>query len=192
VLSKEGKKDVQSDHKHGLAAAGVLNIIADLMHNFTDGIAIGVTYSTGGSIAAATTISIFFHEIPHELGDFAILLESGFTKFQAIKVQMVTALAAVLGTLVGLCAGSFSPFNEILLSITTGGFLFVSTLGILPMISSKRNLSFTQITLESLCFLLGVALMVMVAFMEEWNEGEHHGDHNKSSRDGHHDHHDEH
>lgn len=203
-VSKGGKKGdkrghVHSNHRHGLAAAGVLNIVADLMHNFTDGMAIGATYSTGGSLALATTISIFFHEIPHELGDFAILLESGFTKFEAIKMQMVTALAAVLGTLVGLCASSFSPFKEILLAITIGGFLFVSTIGILPMISSKKNLNYTQITLECLCFLLGVALMVMVAFVEELDEGNrHHAEHTHNDlhdhyrRDGHRDHHDEH
>jgi solute carrier family 39 (zinc transporter), member 7 len=58
--------------------SGWLNIIADMMHNFTDGIALGVVFqSNNPTLAVATTVSVFIHEIPHELGDFAILIESG-------------------------------------------------------------------------------------------------------------------
>ena len=72
-----------------LKPAVILNVIADVMHNFCDGLAIGATYASGKSLALATTISIFFHEIPHELGDYSVLLESGYTKNQAIRTQMV-------------------------------------------------------------------------------------------------------
>ena len=72
-----------------LKPAAILNLIADVMHNFCDGLAIGATYASGRSLAFATTISIFFHEIPHELGDYSVLVESGYTKEQAIKTQMV-------------------------------------------------------------------------------------------------------
>ena len=180
----------QHAHKHAnkqLAAAGVLNIVADMMHNFTDGLAIGATYSAGGSLAVATTVSIFVHEIPHELGDFAILLESGYTKFEAIQMQMVTAVAAVLGTVLGLFAQNHPTVECVLLSLTCGGFLFVSTLGVLPMVSAKKSASYTQITFECISFLLGVSLMVLVAFIEEFSEGGHvHESHH------HHKHHDEH
>ena len=72
-----------------LKPAAILNLIADVMHNFCDGLAIGATYASGKSLAMATTVSIFFHEIPHELGDYSILVESGYTKEQAIRTQMV-------------------------------------------------------------------------------------------------------
>ena len=72
-----------------LKPAAILNLIADVMHNFCDGLAIGATYASGKSLALATTVSIFFHEIPHELGDYSILVESGYTKEQAIRTQMV-------------------------------------------------------------------------------------------------------
>jgi zinc transporter 7 len=72
-----------------LSASGLLNLVADSLHNFTDGIAIGASFavqshsatsaSTGTStLALATILSVLFHEIPHELGDFSILIESGF------------------------------------------------------------------------------------------------------------------
>jgi len=62
-----------------------LNIIADMMHNFTDGIALGVVFqSNNPTLMVATTVSVFIHEIPHELGDFAILIESGLRYVQCL------------------------------------------------------------------------------------------------------------
>jgi zinc transporter 7 len=60
-----------------LAATGWLNLLADSMHNFTDGIAIGAAYVSGRGIGLATCISVILHEIPHEIGDFTILVQSG-------------------------------------------------------------------------------------------------------------------
>jgi zinc transporter 7 len=172
-------------HEAKLSTTGILNILADVMHNFTDGIAIGAAFSGGRKLAFARTISILFHEIPHELGDFSILLESGFTKFEAIKTQMVTALSAVLGTILGLFAQR-SPFlEEILSSITCGGFLYVSTLGVLSMLSGKKGTGYTQISLESMGFLLGVFLMIFVAFMEECSEEDHISGHSNTVHQSH-------
>jgi zinc transporter ZupT len=60
-----------------LLASGWLNLLADSMHNFTDGIALGASFASGKGIAYATFLSVIFHEIPHEIGDFAILVQSG-------------------------------------------------------------------------------------------------------------------
>jgi zinc transporter 7 len=60
-----------------LQASGWLNLLADSMHNFTDGIAIGASFASGRGLAYATFLSVIFHEIPHEIGDFAILVQSG-------------------------------------------------------------------------------------------------------------------
>lgn len=80
------------DHKHDdpteevapvkgqLGAQGWLNLAADALHNFQDGIAMGVSYKAGKSLGFATLISIFFHEIPHEFADFTILVTNGLSK----------------------------------------------------------------------------------------------------------------
>jgi zinc transporter 7 len=62
-----------------LHVTGWLNLVADSLHNFTDGIAIGASFASGRGLAYATFLSIIIHEIPHELGDFTILLQSGMT-----------------------------------------------------------------------------------------------------------------
>ena len=89
---KDGTKTSSHAHNHshshpspGLSSSNItvmgwLNIIADLMHNFTDGLAMGACYAIRGnstSLGLAATMSILFHEIPHEIGDFTVLIESG-------------------------------------------------------------------------------------------------------------------
>jgi zinc transporter ZupT len=83
-----------------------LNMLADTVHNFTDGLAIGATCHTGAGFS--TMLAVLFHEIPHEVGDFAILLQQGFTKKQAFSAQFVSATGAFAGCFAGLMMGKVS------------------------------------------------------------------------------------
>merc|ERR1712218_486368 len=82
--------EVQSSDDE-IKVAGFLNLAADMFHNFTDGLAVGASYLAGDSIGLITTITILFHEIPHEIGDFAILIQSGVPRGKAIALQALTA-----------------------------------------------------------------------------------------------------
>lgn len=87
-----------------IKVAGYLNLAADFAHNFTDGLAIGASYLAGNSIGVITTLTILFHEVPHEIGDFAILIQSGCSKSKAMTLQLITALGALSGTVLSLAA----------------------------------------------------------------------------------------
>lgn len=63
-----------------IKVSGYLNLAADFTHNFTDGLAIGASFLVGPAVGTVTTITILLHEVPHEIGDFAILVQSGCTK----------------------------------------------------------------------------------------------------------------
>lgn len=63
-----------------IKVSGYLNLAADFTHNFTDGLAIGASFLVGPAVGAVTTLTILLHEVPHEIGDFAILVQSGCTK----------------------------------------------------------------------------------------------------------------
>lgn len=70
---------------------------ADFTHNITDGLAMAASFYASPTIGATTTVAVFFHEIPHEVGDFALLVQSGFSKRAAIGAQFFTAAGAFLG-----------------------------------------------------------------------------------------------
>merc|ERR1712076_217578 len=87
-----------------IKVAGFLNLVADGFHNFTDGLAIGASFAAGQGVGMVTTFTILFHEIPHEIGDYAILIQSGFHPMKAIMLQSLTALGAFSGCITALLA----------------------------------------------------------------------------------------
>ena len=97
----------------------VLNLVADATHNFTDGLAIGVAFGRREH-EIATTLAVLLHELPHEVGDVAILIAAGYRPTQAVKMQFCTALGAMTGTVVGLLSGTyFSAASEVRYSCHT-------------------------------------------------------------------------
>lgn len=164
----------------------MLNIAGDALHNFTDGLAIGASFATFtvthssenitfasllASQGGLATISILFHEIPHELGDYCVLLKGGFSKKQAILTQFLTAIAAMVGSLVGLWAvegwGSHS-----MVYLTAGGFVYLASVNILPQVLDEGG-SFQLRLLQLFAFGAGVAFMYAVLMLEEHDHGGH-------------------
>lgn len=136
-----------------LSSAVLLNLFGDACHNFTDGLAIGATFSltqiphNSEEIMSWTTafsllksrgglasISVFLHEIPHELGDFATLVRAGCSRNMAIGLQFLTSIAAFAGTAFGLFSADYIEGlgHEVLLPFTAGGFLYLACVTILP------------------------------------------------------------
>mmetsp|Transcript_13765 Transcript_13765/g.20985 ORF Transcript_13765/g.20985 Transcript_13765/m.20985 type:complete len:308 (-) Transcript_13765:88-1011(-) len=173
-----------------------LNLLADALHNFTDGLAIGASYGVGDTSNSSdsssrmgwiATISIGLHEIPHELGDYCILLKNGFTKWEAIGLQFVTAVAAFVGTLVGWWVASSSVLpEEMIASLTSGGFVYLATVTILPhgVLESHSQQWYGRI-LQLLAFLAGIGCLYAVALLEEHGMDGGHDHHGHSHSHGH-------
>ncbi|KAJ2763755.1 hypothetical protein IWQ56_004739, partial [Coemansia nantahalensis] len=89
-----------------------LNLIADATHNFTDGLAMSASFYLSHAAGLSTFVAVFFHEIPHELGDFAILVQSGFSRTSALASQFFTALGAIAGTIAGILIEEASKGNS--------------------------------------------------------------------------------
>lgn len=148
------KKDTPA--KPSVKLSAYLNIIADFTHNITDGLALSSSFYASPTIGATTTLAVFCHEIPHEVGDFALLIQGGMSKKVAMGLQFVTALGAVLGTVIGIAvqefggnsaslaaeavkgvgntglAGTSLTWGDLLLPFTAGTFLYVGTVGVIP------------------------------------------------------------
>ncbi|KAG8238487.1 hypothetical protein J437_LFUL004950 [Ladona fulva] len=148
-----------------IKVAGYLNLAADFTHNFTDGLAIGASYLAGSSIGLVTTITILLHEVPHEIGDFAILIQSGCTKKKAIALQLTTAIGALSGTFISLLAeGIGDAATSWILPFTAGGFIYIATVSVIPDILADTK--FWQSVKEIIALLSGVWMMVLVAYFE--------------------------
>lgn len=149
-----------------IQVAGYLNLAADFAHNFTDGLAIGASFLAGQNIGIITTLTILFHEVPHEIGDFAILIQSGCTKQKAIFLQLFTALGALTGTLLSLIFESAisGVATSCILPFTAGGFIYIATVSIIPEL--KESSGFVQSLKEIIALVAGVLMMVVIAYIE--------------------------
>ncbi|KFB39492.1 hypothetical protein ZHAS_00006988 [Anopheles sinensis] len=159
AVRKEPKKESK------IKIAGYLNLAADFTHNFTDGLAIGASYLAGSSIGIITTITILLHEVPHEIGDFAILIKSGCSKKKAMLLQLTTAVGALAGTVLALLGSGSDAAESWVLPFTAGGFIYIATVSVIPELleeSTKLWQSLKEIT----AMLAGVGMMVIIANFE--------------------------
>ncbi|KAJ0181917.1 hypothetical protein K1T71_002639 [Dendrolimus kikuchii] len=166
--SDEKQKKKLKEKKEDIKIAGYLNLAADFTHNFTDGLAIGASYIAGHSIGIITTITILLHEIPHEIGDFAILVQSGCSRKKAMMLQLLTAFGAISGTVLSIyLRGSGEGLvASLILPFTAGGFIYIATVSVIPELLEGSNNKFSQSIKEILALLAGVYMMVLIAQYE--------------------------
>jgi len=149
-----------------IKVSAYLNMAADMAHNFTDGLAIGSSFLVSEKMGWMTTMLILIHEVPHEIGDFAILVQSGCTKKDAMNFQLVTALGALLGTATSVMAGGLlESATQSILPFTAGGFIYIATVSVIPELLSGDS-SLWQGCKEIIALCTGIALMVVIAEYE--------------------------
>uniref|UniRef100_A0A146KU79 Zinc transporter SLC39A7 n=2 Tax=Lygus hesperus TaxID=30085 RepID=A0A146KU79_LYGHE len=158
-------KVASATHTPDTKIAGYLNLAADVTHNFTDGLAIGASFLAGKSVGILTTLTILIHEVPHEIGDFAILIQSGCSRKKAMWLQLLTAVGAFSGTLVSLMAEGYdAAATAWILPLTAGGFIYIATVSVLPDL--LEDTTFFQSVKEIIALVVGVYMMVIIASLE--------------------------
>uniref|UniRef100_A0A8C3LB50 Zinc transporter ZIP13 n=1 Tax=Chrysolophus pictus TaxID=9089 RepID=A0A8C3LB50_CHRPC len=144
--------------------SGYLNLLANTIDNFTHGLAVAASFLVSRKVGFLTTMAILLHEIPHEVGDFAILLRAGFDRWSAAKMQLSTALGGIVGACFAICAQSPKGAGETvawILPFTSGGFLYIALVNVVPDLLEEKNPwnSLQQVLL--LC--TGITVMVLLA-----------------------------
>ncbi|XP_027693710.1 zinc transporter ZIP13 isoform X2 [Vombatus ursinus] len=148
--------------------SGYLNLLANTIDNFTHGLAVAASFLVSKKIGLLTTMAILLHEIPHEVGDFAILLRAGFDRWSAAKLQLWTALGGILGACFAICAQSPKGAGETIawiLPFTSGGFLYIALVNVLPDLLEEENPwnSLQQVLL----LFTGIVMMVLFSLLAE-------------------------
>ncbi|MCX5796434.1 MAG: ZIP family metal transporter [Elusimicrobia bacterium] len=138
-----------------------LILIVDGAHNFIDGMLIGASYGVSIPIGITTTLAVVFHEVPHEIGDFAILVHGGLSVRRALLCNFLSALTAILGGVVALLLGPvLQGFSDVILPITAGGFIYIAGSDLVPELQEKVSLS--SAFWHSLLIAAGVGFMALL------------------------------
>jgi zinc and cadmium transporter len=132
------------------------------VHNFIDGLLIGVSYLVSIEVGLATTMAVALHEIPQEIGDFGVLLHSGYTKAKALWLNFVSALLAVVGVVIALLLGSMATsLAAWLLPATAGGFIYIALSDLIPELHKTKKLKYSMVQLAAIAVGVGAMLWLL-------------------------------
>lgn len=150
-------KDGCETHGH----LGWLNLLGDGLHNAIDGLVLISAFSVSPALGWPVALSIVFHEIPQELGDFGVLLYSGFKKTTALAYNFLTAFLAVAGVVIGyFLIDRVAGLNLFLLPFAAGGFIYIAASDLIPEIHQEKDT--VQSFISFAVFLAALGLMLLL------------------------------
>ncbi|KAK7081117.1 hypothetical protein SK128_027494 [Halocaridina rubra] len=144
-------------------------LIGDAMHTFLDGMAIGAAFGTSVTGGVATSIAVLCHELPHKVGDFALLFEMGMKLRQAVTMMGLLWLLSLAGLVLGVMLGSIQTASPWIYSFTAGVFIYLALVDLLSELSVQRGEKLGplgQMFLQGLGMLTGALIMLFIAIYE--------------------------
>lgn len=158
-------------HSHAHAELGVkpaapLILVGDTLHNFLDGTVIALTFSVDVTLGMVATVAIIGHEIPQEIGDFAVLLDAGFSRARALFWNAISSLSTLVGALLTFWLGGLALGERPEpLALAAGMFMYIATADLLPQIHHESNRRL--MVWQSVALLAGILLIAVVVRLFE-------------------------
>ncbi|MDO8668759.1 MAG: ZIP family metal transporter [Candidatus Buchananbacteria bacterium] len=156
--------NLQCQHQEYTKPTAYLILVADGLHNFIDGLAIAGAFIVDVRLGLITSIVVATHEIPQELGDFGVLIHSGWKKSRALLFNLISGLTAVLGGLVAFFLAQTINV-DFLLPLAAGGFIYIASSDLIPEVKHNEKISTSIIHLAA--FVLGILLIAVVGLLEK-------------------------
>lgn len=139
-------------------------LFGDGVHNLIDGLIIAASFTVSPTVGIVTTIAVALHEIPQEIGDFGVLVYSGYKRWKALMFNFLSGLTAVAGGVLGFIFAERAESAVLfLLPIAAGGFIYIAASDLVPEI--KHGERGPKMALHFLVFLLGIAIMLLLKFL---------------------------
>ena len=146
-------------HDHGRSAA--LIIVGDTIHNFLDGILIAAAFLQSTQLGIVTAMAIVAHEIPQEVGDFLILLNSGYSKAKAFLLNMLSSCATLVGGVLGyLTLQVIQGWTPVLLGVVAASMIYVAVADLIPGLHRRPELRATLS--QTVLIALGIGAIALV------------------------------
>ncbi|KYN13035.1 Zinc transporter foi [Trachymyrmex cornetzi] len=177
ILREHETKHHGHSHSHGhvhsapesMSNVAWMVVMGDGLHNFTDGMAIGAAFSANIAGGFSTAIAVLCHELPHELGDFAVLLKAGMSTKQAVFYNLLSSVLCLLGMIGGILLGSTPDATSWIFAVAAGIFIYIALVDMVPELSSSHSAesgSRLQCIWQSLGLSTGLGIMLLIAAYE--------------------------
>ncbi|KAH0919522.1 hypothetical protein HID58_027182 [Brassica napus] len=182
VISDGKMEEPQQVEKNSSLVFGYLNLFSDGVHNFTDGMALGSAFLIYGSVGGwSRTMFLLAHELPQEIGDFGILVRSGFTVSKALFFNFLSALVALAGTALAslLCHNPWQISRNVLVwgnepgqsslievGFTAGGFIYIAVAGVLAEMNNSGKSTLRNSVCHLISLMLGMGVALVISLLE--------------------------
>src|SRR5688500_8634475 len=141
--------------------SGLLIIVGDTVHNFVDGLLIAAAFLQSTELGVITAVAIIAHEIPQEVGDFLILLHSGYSRVRALAMNLVSSAATLVGGVIGYYGlQHFEGVEPILLGVVAASMIYVAVADLIPGLHRRPELRDTAS--QALLIALGIGTIALV------------------------------
>jgi zinc and cadmium transporter len=157
--------EAHEPHEHNdHGRSGTMIIVGDTFHNFIDGIIIAAAFLVDTHLGIVTALAIIAHEIPQEVGDFAVLLHSGYSKLRAFQLNLISSFATLIGGVLGyLALQDMQQVVPYLLSLAAASMIYVAVADLIPGLHKRTQMRDTvqQVAL----ILLGVGTVALFGWL---------------------------
>ncbi|KAM3964691.1 LOW QUALITY PROTEIN: zinc/iron regulated transporter-related protein 71B [Aphomia sociella] len=151
-----------------MTSTALMVIVGDGLHNLTDGLAIGAAFSGDPVTGFATALAVFCHELPHELGDFAVLLRSGMSIKRALYYNLLSSVLSFMGMAGGIwLAEDHESASQWIYAATAGTFLYIALADLVPEINENNHGKSINLILAVSGILAGGVIMLLIALHED-------------------------
>lgn len=152
-------------HEEHLNPTGKLILFSDAIHNFLDGVIIAASFLISVPVGIATTIAVILHEIPQEIGDFAVLVHSGYSRTRALWVNFLSAIFAIAGAIFLFMVGEFAhTLEEWFVPLASGGFIYIAIADLIPELNKTKGVKKSVIQVVTIA--VGVLAMAALTLLE--------------------------
>ena len=151
-------------HAHDHGRSGTLIVVGDTVHNFVDGVLIAAAFLQSTELGIVAALAIIAHEIPQEVGDFLILLHSGYSRARALAVNLLSSLATIVGGLGGYYGLQyFHGWESVLLGVVAASMIYVAVADLIPGLHKRPQLRDTAS--QALLIALGIGSIALVGVL---------------------------
>lgn len=139
--------------------SGAMILVGDGIHNFVDGVLIAAAFLADPALGWSVALAVFAHEVPQEIGDFAILMEAGYGRQRALALNALSGAAAVAGGVAGWAALSWLEHAlPYALAVSAASFLYIAVADLIPHLHHRRDVRDTL----AQCLLIGLGVLTLV------------------------------
>ena len=160
----EGHEAHAAGHDHG--RSGLLILVGDTFHNFVDGVLIAAAFMQDVRLGIVTALAIIAHEIPQEVGDFLILLHSGYSRLKALAFNLLSSLATLVGGVRAYFAlSALQGVVPVFLALAAASMIYVAVADLIPGLHKRTALAATL--QQVLLIAAGIATILLARFLVE-------------------------